>query len=319
MKTTRSLLTIVAVAVAVVAPATLAAGLRQDRQDKGDALGAMHKVLNKLDLTDKQKGEIKGIVEVNREGFRQAVQARIGAFEAYGAAIKTGQEAGIREAGASVGSAMADVGVIRAKTWAAIKAVLTPEQLQQLATMEDGAKERLDRQPKEGPNTLKRALARLDLTDQQKQQIAGILEANRQAVEQAKEARAAAMKAYVQAVNGGDEASIRSAGAAVGKAMADMAVLRLQVAGTVKAVLTPEQRQQLEAMKDHRAQRSTTALSPVDRPAKNNRRAGLLALLSNEKVFNRIDRNGDGVISMQEVRALMRQEGMAQAAVGQTQ
>jgi protein CpxP len=92
-------------------------------------------------------------------------------------------------------------------------------------------------------------LQNLDLTDQQKKDIKGIMESHRQAMEQARQARAEAFKAYGQAVRAGDESSIRSAATGVGKAMADAAVLRVQVINAVKAVLAPEQIQRLEAMK----------------------------------------------------------------------
>ena len=71
--------------------------------------------------------------------------------------------------------------------------------------------------PLDGPDQvalMQRALRRLDLSDQQKQQIKGILDANREGFSQAKDARAAAIRAFAQAVKAGDEAAIRTAGAA---------------------------------------------------------------------------------------------------------
>jgi protein CpxP len=152
-----------------------------------------------------------------------------------------------------------------------------------------------------------KVLRKLDLTDQQKQQIKDIVESHRQAMEQARQARAEALKAYGQAVAAGDESSIRSAATGVGKAMADAAVLRVQVMSEVKAVLTAEQIQKLESMKARAKQVAVLDAGPAaGRPmaAVRNRRALLLRVLSNEKVFNRLDVNGDGAITLDEIKAL---------------
>jgi Spy/CpxP family protein refolding chaperone len=320
MKTMRGLLLIAAALAAVLmtpALATVGPKARSHRSDvdrpgAGAAQGGIHKVLQKLDLNDQQKTEIKGVMEANRQGLGQAREARRTSLQAFQTAVKAGEEPGIRTAATAVGSAMADAGVLRAKVWTAIKGVLTAEQLQQLAGLKDqGGK---SGRPGDGvgqgkADDLRRVLARLDLTEQQKEQIKGILESHRQVMEQARQARAEALKAYGQAVRAGDESSIRSGGDAVGKAMADAAILRVQVRTAVKAVLTPEQIQKLEAMKARVKKVAAFAAGPAaERPvaAVRHRRAALLRALSNEKVFNRIDANGDGAITLDEIKALRR-------------
>jgi Spy/CpxP family protein refolding chaperone len=147
MRKIRGLLTIGAILMAMTTAAQAGAGprgpmhragaVRQAREGRG---GPYHKVFAKLNLTDQQKDQIKGILDSNREGITQAREARHSALKAYREAVKTGEEAGIRAAGAKLGTATADVGVIRAKVWTSIKAVLTPEQLQKLENMKDRAK-----------------------------------------------------------------------------------------------------------------------------------------------------------------------------------
>lgn len=173
---------------------------------------------------------------------------------------------------------------------------------------------------------LQRVLRRLNLTDGQEQQVKGILEANREGLRHAKQARAAAMKAYVESVQAGEEAGIREAAANVGKAIADVAVIRTQTAAAIKAVLTPEQIDKLEKMKerakeargqnlaqDGRGQRRGLAgqgnrqgLRRTDRPERP-RKAECLDLLTNEKFFKRIDLNNDGAITLREIRAFQKQ------------
>jgi Spy/CpxP family protein refolding chaperone len=98
---------------------------------------------------------------------------------------------------------------------------------------------------------LARVLRSLDLTDEQKEQVKGILEAAKDKTQAAREALADATKRLHTAVTeGADEAAIREAAANLGKAIGDQAVLRASTMASIKEVLTDEQREQLEKMKE---------------------------------------------------------------------
>ena len=98
---------------------------------------------------------------------------------------------------------------------------------------------------------LARALRSLDLTEEQKEQVKGILEAAKDKREATREALADATKRLHTAVTeGADETAIREAAANLGKAIGDQAVLRASTMASIKEVLTDEQREQLEKMKE---------------------------------------------------------------------
>jgi hypothetical protein len=134
------------------------------------------------------------------------------------------------------------------------------------------------------------------------------------------------MKAFQEAVQAGDEAAIRSAGSEVGTAMANGAVIRSQCVAAIKAVLTPDQLAQLEKMKERAKQSIGRQLGDrvgrpgLDRfnpPQKAARKAEVLHRLANERIFNKIDRNGDGAITLQEINAFQRQKGKDRPAKDQ--
>jgi len=178
---------------------------------------------------------------------------------------------------------------------------------------------------------MERILRKLDLTDKQKQQIKGIVEANREGLKQAIEARAAAIKAFGQAMEAGEEAGIRTAATVLGNAVADVAVIRIQTVAAIKAVLTPDQLKQLEKMKERAkglleqqavrgSLNSLDKLGPKqprlgkpvsDRPKKPGK-SDCLDLLANEKVFKKIDSNGDGAITLREIKAFQKQQAKDQ-------
>ena len=97
-------------------------------------------------------------------------------------------------------------------------------------------------------------LRRLDLSEAQRDQVFKIFHAQAPAVhEQMKQLResrkalrdAAASDRY-------DAARAQAAADAQGKALAQLALLRVQTAQQVRAVLTPEQRAKLDEMRSHR-------------------------------------------------------------------
>jgi len=94
-------------------------------------------------------------------------------------------------------------------------------------------------------------LQRLDLTEEQKEQVKTIFKNNREQTQAAQKAVRDAMQAVRKAVmDEAGEDTIRDAAARAGIAIGDQAVLRAQVATDVKSVLTEEQLQKLETIKE---------------------------------------------------------------------
>jgi Spy/CpxP family protein refolding chaperone len=96
-----------------------------------------------------------------------------------------------------------------------------------------------------------RILRRLDLTEEQHEQVRTILEDNKESAQTAEKAVQDARKALHQTVidQQGEEA-IRNAAAEIGTAIGNQAVLKTQTIAAVKGVLTEEQKQKLETMKE---------------------------------------------------------------------
>jgi Spy/CpxP family protein refolding chaperone len=90
-------------------------------------------------------------------------------------------------------------------------------------------------------------LGRLDLTDEQKESVKQITEAAKEKNKTAAEAVGEARKALQEAVVNGDETAIRKAATNLGKVLGDQAVLKSQTRASIKAVLTPEQLEKMDA------------------------------------------------------------------------
>ncbi|MHC4772407.1 MAG: Spy/CpxP family protein refolding chaperone [Planctomycetota bacterium] len=90
---------------------------------------------------------------------------------------------------------------------------------------------------------------RLNLTDEQKEQIETITEENKKKAEKARSAVRKAMKALFEATEEGGEAEIIAAGKAVGDAYTEQALQRSKVAKKIKDILNEEQLTQFEEMK----------------------------------------------------------------------
>jgi hypothetical protein len=94
-------------------------------------------------------------------------------------------------------------------------------------------------------------LRRLNLTEEQADKVQDILKEARSQAESARDAHADAVEALEDAVaEGADKEEIRKAAGKLGEAIADGALHRVQVLASIKEVLTEEQREQLERMKD---------------------------------------------------------------------
>jgi Spy/CpxP family protein refolding chaperone len=102
--------------------------------------------------------------------------------------------------------------------------------------------------PRNGlPGILGPIRRRLDLTDEQTEKIRDIVVEARPDAQAAREALADAREAFRNAVaDNGKQEQIRAAAETLAKAMADQAILRNQTLASVKAVLTPEQVEQLK-------------------------------------------------------------------------
>ena len=101
-----------------------------------------------------------------------------------------------------------------------------------------------------GPFAAHHALRQLDLTDEQKTQIKGILKSHREEFHDSLDKLRTLHETVgkISHQQGVDEAAIRAAvGQAVGP-LGDLAVLHVRVRQEIDAVLTPEQRQKAEAL-----------------------------------------------------------------------
>jgi Spy/CpxP family protein refolding chaperone len=117
-----------------------------------------------------------------------------------------------------------------------------------------------------GPNIL-RLVRRLDLTDEQAEKIKETIKANQEKIQTAQKAVAEARKALNEAVaKGADETAIREAATAVGKALGDAAVLRVNTKTAVEKILTDEQRAKLEELRKEMKEQLTNRAGEVQRP-----------------------------------------------------
>jgi Spy/CpxP family protein refolding chaperone len=121
--------------------------------------------------------------------------------------------------------------------------------------------------PDSSATGIMRLVRRLDLTDEQVEQIKETIKANREKIQTAQKAVAEARKALNETVaKGADEAAIRDAATAVGKALGDAAVLRVNTKAAVEKILTDEQRTKLEELREEMKERRDLRAGEVQRP-----------------------------------------------------
>lgn len=96
-----------------------------------------------------------------------------------------------------------------------------------------------------------KAFIRLNLTDQQKQEIAAILKTYRDDIVTAVDNVIVARKNLLETIHGSEynETAVRTASQAVANAEEELAVLRAKVVSEVKGVLTAEQLSKIEQLK----------------------------------------------------------------------
>lgn len=128
-------------------------GMGPRRGGPGGAPDRMMMVLQRLDLTEQQRSEIRTILDGSRDETRTAREAVMKARQTLDAAV-TGDanEAAIRNAANAVGKAIGDEAVLKAKTLANIKAKLTAEQLAKFKEIMAEKPGRPGRLPPEDPN-----------------------------------------------------------------------------------------------------------------------------------------------------------------------
>jgi periplasmic protein CpxP/Spy len=103
---------------------------------------------------------------------------------------------------------------------------------------------------------IRRGLAQLGLSDQQKTQIKAIFQGHKADIEGFAARMRPARQALDAAIrNGADEATIRAKAADVAAVQADMAVFRAAVRKQVFAVLTPDQQAKADQIQQQMAQR----------------------------------------------------------------
>ena len=105
-----------------------------------------------------------------------------------------------------------------------------------------------------GPSGLRMALRNLNLSDSQREEIRTIFEAGRGQVEaNHQQMRALGAELHEQiATDPYDEDAVRAKAAAVAAFQVEMAVLRARRSGEIRGLLTPEQLDELQQMKERR-------------------------------------------------------------------
>ena len=119
---------------------------------------------------------------------------------------------------------------------------------------------------------LMRILHRLDLTDEQTEQIKAIHESNKDKGEAVKKEIAEATKALHEAVaEGADEATIRAAGTKLGNAMSEGAVLKVTTVTSIEKVLTEGQLEKLKELQEKMKERIGQLRERIEDPEFRNR------------------------------------------------
>lgn len=156
-----------------------------------------------------------------------------------------------------------------------------------------------------------RLAGRLELTDEQKTAIQGIFEQAQPEVQAAREAVAAARNALQEAVkSGAAEEQIRAAGSALGTAIGNQAAVHARTQAAAKAVLTAEQVQELDKIRETLPQgggrMQSRGMGPgfgpgraVQPPADGPATVGATRL---EAMFEAADADKDGLLSLEELQ-----------------
>ncbi len=152
----------------------------------------------------------------------------------------------------------------------------------------------------------------LNLTEAQIKQIHGIYDQARADANSVEQAVAKARIALHQAVTGGaTEAQIRAAATTLGTAMGNLAALHAKTLTAAKAVLTAEQRKELNDLPEKMAtlQHSAQESNPVITGQSAARGTGSGGVMSLDQMFSAADTNKDGTLTLDELKAFQGKMG----------
>ena len=140
---------------AAAAAAILAGGLWAGRLAAGPLSRGRHfsadrifaRISDRLDLSDSQRDQIKGVLKTHKDSILQDIRAVRSARQALRAAIDAvpADESAIREKAAELGNAEGEAAVLRAQLKAEILPVLNDEQKDRLASFRSHVEGRGDR------------------------------------------------------------------------------------------------------------------------------------------------------------------------------
>ncbi len=152
----------------------------------------------------------------------------------------------------------------------------------------------------------------LNLTEAQIRQIRAIYDQARADANSVEQAVANARIALHEAIVGGaTEAQVRAAATALGTAVGNQAALHAKTIAAAKAVLTDEQRKELEAIPgkmatlQHSAQQSNAVITGQSAT----RGPGSGGVMTLEQMFTTADTNKDGALTLAELKAFQGKMG----------
>ena len=138
--------------IAIIAVAALVAGAGLAAQGRGG--GSFGGTLRHLDLTEDQRASIRTVVREHRESAAATRQSMRTAWQGLREAVtaEVVNETAIRAVVAEAATHQADAAVLRAETNAAIMALLTADQREELKQLRENAREnRAERCGRPGP------------------------------------------------------------------------------------------------------------------------------------------------------------------------
>ncbi|MHC5121284.1 MAG: Spy/CpxP family protein refolding chaperone [Planctomycetota bacterium] len=147
---TRTLTLSILLLAIVLAPLTMAEEPARRGPRGGQGRGNFQGRPDRLELTEEQRTEIKGIFEDSKEDRQASRTAVQEGMKALHEAAEDGTEAEIIAAGKELGDALTNQALQKSATMKAVKAVLTDEQVAQLDEIKAEMKERMQQRREKG-------------------------------------------------------------------------------------------------------------------------------------------------------------------------